>query len=72
MDTHWLEGLPKTTGAWAYERWASAILISHTLRATEVSEQEVELVLRGLVWKLVQAFLGRGGGLQQNSEGLGV
>lgn len=33
----------------------------HALRAAEVFEQEVEVVLRGLVGQLVQQLLGRGG-----------
>ena len=58
------EGLPEAAGAGTHLRRGSSILVGHALRTAKVSEQEVELVLRGLVGKLVQTLLGGGRGLQ--------
>ena len=54
--------LPEAAGAEAYDgRGVARLLVRHALGAPEVFEQEVEVVLRGLVGQLVQQLLGRGG-----------
>ena len=65
-------GLPETAGAEAYDgRGVARLLVRHALCAPEVFEQEVEVVLCGLVRQLVEQLLGRGGlavGVEEEGE----
>lgn len=56
--------VPETPRPRSYDRRGSAVLVGHAVRAAEVFKEEVQLVLRRLVGKLVEALLGGRGGLQ--------
>jgi len=62
------DALPEAAGPRSYEGGGPAVLVRHAVGAAEVLEEEVQLVLSGLVGKLVETLLGGRGGLQTQRD----